>query len=190
MIQNDTILTLIGRRSIRTYKQEQITDEELQTILVSGTFAPSGMDSQPWRFSVVQSKELLDRINNFVKERLVNDDKADQSMIDMVKAEDFSVFYNAPTLIIVSGYNDAPTAQFDCVLAMGNMLNAAASIGVGSCWIHAVSAALNNDPDKDLIRELYIPEDYTVFCSAVFGYNAGQPPMPSPRKKRPAVVRK
>jgi nitroreductase len=50
MIQNDTILTLIGRRSIRTYKQEQITDEELQTILVSGTFAPSGMDSQPWRF--------------------------------------------------------------------------------------------------------------------------------------------
>jgi nitroreductase len=180
---NEVLSTLLRRRSIRNYLEEQIKDDELNNILKAGQYAPSGMNGQPWHFTVVQNKKLLNKINEFVKESILKDDSMNQTMKERVKAEDFSVFYKAPTLIIVSGKKDAFTTQYDCVLAMGNMFNAAASLGIGSCWIHSVAVTLNSKNSKELLKELSIPEGDLVICSGAFGYNAGETPLPAPRKE-------
>ncbi len=180
---NETTGTLLKRRSVRTYKPEQLRDGDLQLILEAGRFAPSGMNCQPWHFTVVQNKDMLKKINEFVRAGILKTDIANQAMKERAKSEDFSAFYNAPTLIIVSGDKNAVTPIYDCTLAMGNMFNAAASIGVGSCWIHAIAVGLSTEVGKDLAGELGIPEGYTAFCSGAFGYNAGEAPSPAPRKE-------
>ena len=180
---NETVKVLLNRRSIRAYKKEQIKDEHLETILEVGKFAPSGMNAQPWHFNVIQNKDLLKKINNFVKDWVLKSDAMNQGMKDRAKSDSFSTFYDAPTLVIVSGNNSIPTAKYDCTLALGNMFNAAASLGVGSCWVHAIGVALNTEAGKELIEELYIPEGYAVFCSGSFGYSDGETPAPLPRKE-------
>lgn len=178
---NETIKTLLNRRSVRAYNKEQIKDEELELILDTGKFAPNGMNSQPWLFTVIQNKDLLNKINSFIREGLLKNDTPNQAMKERAKAEDFSIYYNAPTLIIVSGNTQAVTPMYDCALAMGNMFNGAASLGIGSCWIHAVGVALNNEIGKDLKNEIGIPEGHSIFTSGAFGYNAGEAPLPAPR---------
>lgn len=177
---NDTIRTLLNRRSIRIYKQNQIKDEELQLILEAGKFAPSGMNTQPWHFTVVQKKEMLLKINDICRKIYLK--SGNKRMEERAKSETFSVFYNAPTLIIVSGDEKAALSQPDCILALGNMLNAAASLDIGSCWINAIISLLDTEDGKPLRKDLGIPEGYKIFASAAFGYKA-ESPVPSPRKE-------
>jgi nitroreductase len=177
---NETIKTILNRRSSRSFKQEQIKDEELQTILNTGAHAPSAMNQQPWHFTVVQNKEMLNKINEVCKDSFLKSEiKAFQ---DRAKSENFSIFYNALTYIIVTGDETAIAPQIDCALTLGNMFLAAESIGIGSCWIHAVTQLFNTDKGKALKKELGIPDGYTAFGSGAFGYKATEPNTP-PRKE-------
>ena len=178
---NETIKTILNRRSFRAYQPEQIKDQDLQAILEAGKFAPSGMNTQPWHFSVIQNKALLTRINGIVKAALIK--SGNSQMAGRAKAENFNIFYEAPTLIIVSGDPKVATPQFDCALALGNMLLAAASLGVSSCWIHAVSQIFNPETLQPILKEIGIPEGYQIYCSGVFGYQAGETPAPARRKE-------
>ena len=178
---NKTLQTILNRRSIRMFKQEQIKDEELQSILESGRFAPSGMNKQPWHFTVIQNENLLNRVNIFIKESIIKSDN--NPMAKRAKAENFSIFYNAPMLIIASGDEKVSTAQFDCTLALGNMFLASESLEIGSCWIHAISVVLNTEQGRALIHELGIPDGYIAFASGAFGYKATESPSPAPRKE-------
>ncbi|MCX7921760.1 MAG: nitroreductase [Clostridia bacterium] len=178
---NETIKTILSRRSIRAYKQEQIKDEELQAILEAGKFAPSAMNQQSWHFTVVQNKELLHRINEAC--RVVFEKSDDERFKERAKDENFSVFYNAPTFIIISGDEKAIAPKNDCSLALGNMFLAAESLGIGSCWIHAVNYIFNVEETKSLKSDLGIPEGYTPLCSGAFGYKAAESPLPAPRKE-------
>jgi nitroreductase len=177
---NETLKTILNRRSIRAYKLEQIKDEELQTILEAGKFAPSGMNTQPWHFSVIQNKDLLNKINGAIKDGLLK--SGNPQMAGRAKAEDFSIYYHAPTLIIVSADPKVATPQFDSALALGNMFLAAASLGVASCWIHAVSVTFNAEPAKSMLKELAVPDGYTIYGTGAFGYSAVESPSPAPRK--------
>lgn len=169
---NETLKTILNRRSIRSYKQAQIKDDELQNILEAGKFAPSGMNRQPWHFTVVQNNELLNKINEGCK-----------ACVGKSGDKDFSAFYNAPTLIIISGDNNVPTSQFDCPLALENMFLASESLGLGSCWIYSVQVSLNSPDGQKLKKELGIPENYTIFASGAFGYKAADSPKPAARKE-------
>ncbi|MDR3541311.1 MAG: nitroreductase family protein [Desulfosporosinus sp.] len=178
---NETIKSILNRRSIRAYKQEQIKDEELQIILNAGMYAPSAMNQQSWHFTVVQNKETLQKINQTVKSYFLK--SGNQRFEEMAKSEKFNVFYNAPTLIIVSGDEKAIAPQCDCVLAMGNILLAASTIGIGSCWIHAITQLSNSEEGKSLISELGIPMGNKIFASGAFGYAAVAAPTAAPRKE-------
>lgn len=168
MITNETVKIIKQRRSIRSFKDEQITDEELQAILEAGMYAPHAGD-QAWHFTVVQNKELLDRLNLAAKEA------AKQLNLEGLKElgdnEQFNCLYGAPTLIIVSGNAQFPVPlDADCAAATQNLLLAAESIGLGSCWIYFVLLAFNSPQGGELRKELRIPEGYKPYCSAVFGY--------------------
>ncbi|MDR3600579.1 MAG: nitroreductase family protein [Desulfosporosinus sp.] len=177
---NETIKTLLNRRSIRSYTPEQLKDDDLQIILKTGKFAPSAMNQQSWHFTVVQNKEILQRINQVIRAIFLKSGNA--HFEEMAKADTFHVFYNAPTLIIVSGDEKAIAPQCDCALAMGNLFLAASSLGIGSCWIHALTQLDTTPEGTKLISDLGIPSGNKIFASGAFGYAASETPTPAPRK--------
>ncbi len=183
---NETLKTILNRRSFRAYKPEQIKDEELQTILEAGKYAPSGGGTQPWHFTAIQKSDVLQKINAVCRETMLR--SGNKMFEERAKAENFSIFYHAPTLIVVSADEKAITPQYDCALALGNMFLAAESIGVGSCWIHALSMVLNAEVGNALKKELGIPEGYKVHGSGAFGYKATEHPSPAPRKEGTVTI--
>ena len=168
MIVNETLKIIKERRSIRSYQEGQISEEELQAVLEAGLYAPNAGD-QAWHFTVVQNKELLDRLNLTAKEtaRQMNI----PGLRELGNDEKFNCLYGAPTLIIVSGNEQAPMPlDADCAAATQNLLLAAESIGLGTCWIFFVLLAFRSSQGSALRQELKIPEGYKPYYSAVFGY--------------------
>jgi nitroreductase len=164
MIVNETIKIIKQRRSIRSYKDEQIKEDELQAVL----YAPHAGD-QAWHFTVIQNKGLLDSLNFAAKEAAKQLDM--KHLRELGNNEKFNCLYGAPTLIIVSGNEQSPIPlEADCAVATQNLLLAAESIGLGTCWIFFVLLAFNSPQGSELRKELKIPESYKPYYSAVLGY--------------------
>ena len=183
---NETLKTILNRRSIRSYKQDQIKEAELQTIIEAGKFAPSAMNQQPWHFVVVQNKEMLQKINDTCKVVFANSDN--EHIKARAKAGNSSAFYNAPTFIIVFGDEKAAAPLNDGTLALGNMFLAAESLGIGSCWIHAMSFVFAAEEGNTLKQDLGVPEGYISIGAAAFGYKASDSPAPLPRKEGTVTI--
>ena len=163
---NETLKIIKQRRSIRSFRDEQIKEEELQEVLEAGLYAPNAGD-QAWHFTVVQNKDLLNRLNSAAKEAAKNI----EHLREIASNEEYNCFYGAPTLIIVSGNEQAPMPlDADCAAATQNLLLAAESLGLGSCWIYFVMFALNSPQGFALRKELKMPEGYRPYYSAVIGY--------------------
>lgn len=168
MIVSDALKTIKTRRSTRSFKDEQIKDDELQSVLEAGIYAPSAGNQQAWHFTVVQNQELLEWLNRTAKEAAKHLDN--EHLRKMVNNEKFNIFHGAPTLIIVSGDERAMVIESDCAAANENMLLAAEAIGLGACWINLVLFAFQSPNGKEYCKELGIPEGYKPYCSSVLGY--------------------
>lgn len=167
-ITNETLKNIKQRRSVRSFKEEQIKEEELQAVLEAGLYAPFAWE-QSKHFTVIQNKELLDKLNIAAKDAAMQMDF--DHLMELGNDESFNCLYKAPALIIVSGDVQAPIpVEADCAAAMQNMLIAAESTGLGSCWIFFVILAFQSTQGAELLRELKIPEGYKPYYSAVFGY--------------------
>lgn len=185
---NETINTILTRRSVRTYKQEQIKADDLQTILKAGTYAPSAMNQQSWHFTVVQNQATLEKINLTCKSILSK--SGNPQFEKWAKSETFNVFHNAPTLMIISGDVKAIAPQYNCALANGTMFLAAASIGISSCWIHALTQFNDSEVGTALMKELGLPEGNKIYAAGAFGYNATESPVAPPRKENVITILK
>lgn len=165
---NETLRTLKERRSIRSYKAEQIRDEELNAILEAGTWAPSGMNYQTSVMVVVQDQETISymsALNAQIQGRPGTDP-----------------FYGAPTVVVVLTDGAAKNGIRDGSLVMGNLMNAAASLGVGSCWINRAGELFDMPEGKDLLRKWGLPETLVGVGNCILGYADGPIPEPKPRK--------
>lgn len=168
MIVNETLENIKQRRSIRSFKNDQIKEEELQAILEAGQYAPNA-GGQAWHFTVIQNKELLDKLNYSAKEAAKQLDI--EGLREISNNEHYNCMYGAPTLIIVSGDEQNPIPlEADCAAANQNLLLAAESIGLGACWIYFVIFAFNSPQGPELLKELKIPKGYKPYYSAVLGY--------------------
>lgn len=166
-MKNETINTLIKRRSVRSYKDEQITKEELDTVLEAGLYAPTGMNKQTVYFAVVQNPELLSKLSK---------------MNAAFMGKDTDPFYGAPTAVIVlSDKNNISNAVADGSLALGNMMNASYSIGLGSCWINRAYEMFESDEGKALLKEWGINGDMRGVGICILGYPSDDLPNPPPR---------
>ncbi len=174
---NETLSTIKNRRSIRNFKNEQIKDDELQAVLDAGIYAPSAND-QAWHFTVIQNKELLSWLNYEAKESA----KKYKPLKELANNEGFNIFYSAPTVILVSGEEKAIAIESDCAAATENMLLAAESIGLGSCWIGFVLVAFNSPKAKEYLKELGIPDGYKPYASVALGYKNVEAVSAPPRK--------
>ena len=163
-MDNKVLEAIRNRRSTRKYKEEQITDEELQTLLDAAIQAPSAVNSQPWHFTVIQRKEFIDMMNDKTKEEMVKDEN---SYVSNVGKSNSHIFYNAPTVIVVSGKKDVSSSLVDCSAAIENMLIAAESINLGTVWIGFVR---NFFKLEENVQKLQLPEGYEPYYSVSIGY--------------------
>lgn len=165
---NEVIQNILNRRSVRVYSQEQIKQEDLDLILKAGLYSPSGCNTQPWHFTVLQDKELMYKLNVESKKEFANSDN--EMFRKMANNEKFDIFYNAPTAIVVSGEKSAVTSLVDCSAATENMLLAAESLGIGSCWIGLITFLFRSSRAEEFSELLKIPQGYEPYYSISLGY--------------------
>ena len=164
----ETLTTLKTRRSCRAYKSELIEEEKLNAILEAGTYAATGMGKQSPIILTITSKELRDKLSK---------------MNAAVLGADMDPFYGAPEVLVVLGNKAVPTYMYDGSLVMGNMMNAAADLGVASCWVHRAKEEFESEEGKQILRDLGIEGDYVGIGHVALGYAAKPLPEPKERKK-------
>ena len=95
---------------------------------------------------------------------------------------DIDPFYGAPELLVVLANKEMPTYVCDGSLVMGNMMNAAADLGVASCWIHRAKEEFESEEGKAILKRLGIEGDYEGIGNLILGYAAKPANTPAPRK--------
>ena len=163
-MENDVLKAIKNRKSTRSYKDTQITEQELKTLLDSALQAPSAMNSQPWHFTVVQNVEMIDRMSEKTKEVMR---ESENSYVSNVGKGPMHVFYNAPTVIVVSGKKDVSSSLVDCSAAIENMLIAAESINIGTDWVGFVRALFTLEEE---VKRFELPDGYEPFYAVAIGY--------------------
>jgi nitroreductase len=186
---NPVIEAIKSRRAIRSYEDKPVSESAIQTMLEAATYAPSAINVQPWKFTIVTNKAEMKRLSDIAKPMLVRmlPDVGDEGLVGLKKRlsdPNYNIFYNAPLLIFVSGLK-SPYAVYDCSMAAQNMMLAAYTLGVGSCWI-GTAVALANEPKVK--ASFGVPEDHEVHAAIIFGYPKGG--FPKAPEKRPAQVLK
>ena len=135
---NETLKNLIERRSCRSFKSDPIPEETLNKILQAGIFAPTGMGKQSPIMIAVTDKETRDKLSR---------------MNAAVMGAKSDPFYGAPVVIVVLANKAVGTYLYDGSLVIGNLLNAAHALGVGSCWIHRAKEEFESEEGKELLKK-------------------------------------
>ena len=168
---NPIIDAIKCRRSIRQYQLRQIEDEKLEKILDAAIYAPSGHNLQRWNFLVIQDKEKIDELDQRIKKCML-ESKIPRA-VELGNNPKYKILHNAPTIVIVSGdeVTSNPNGNFgpiaECSAAIQNMLLAAFSLGIASCWI-GFAQYLFAHPEKML--DIPIPIGYKQYYCVCLGY--------------------
>jgi nitroreductase len=175
---NETIKTIMSRRSVRSYKDKPIEKNKIEQIIQCGLWAPSARNLQPWKFVAVTDKKLIKDVAEKIKSRLIDDSKH-PFVKERAKTKDDPIFYSAPLVIFILGDKENKWSTIDCSLATENMMLAASSLGISSCPIGVAKCITE---EKDIIKKLGFPEGYELVITLVFGY-ADEEPKPQERNK-------
>lgn len=146
---------LKNRRSIRKYKPEQVSEELLDAVLEAGLYAASGMNTQKAVMVAVRDKETRDQLSR---------------MNAAVMGTDRDPFYGAPCVIVVLADPERYTWVEDGSLVMGNLMQAAYDLGLGSCWIHRARQMFDSEEGKELLKKWGLPERLQGVGNCILGY--------------------
>ncbi|MCR5467898.1 MAG: nitroreductase [Lachnospiraceae bacterium] len=166
---NETLKVLEKRRSCRSFKPDMVKREELDAIIKAGTFAATGMGKQSPIIIEVTNKELRDAISE--ENRKIGGWN-----------EGFDPFYGAPVILIVLADKSVPTYVYDGSLVMGNLMNAAESLGVANIWIHRAKEEFESEFGKNILKKLGIEGDFEGIGHCALGYAAEPAKDAAPRK--------
>jgi len=159
---NETVRSIMERRSIRKFLPQQITDTERDCIIECGLYAPSAMNNQHWHFTVIQNAGLIGWMNDKIKEKMPPD-AAERYKSRQDGREDYSMFYGTPTVILISG--DGNSAY-----AVENMCVAAQSLGVASIIIGMAHLIFETPEATAYAKEFGIPDGFEPQYAVCFGY--------------------
>ena len=157
--------TLLNRRSIRRYKEDQVPDELLDQVLTAGLYAPTGMNRQNIVMVAVRDKETRDLLSR---------------MNAAVMGSDRDPFYGAPCVIVVLGDPEIYPVVENGSLVLGNLMNAAYAVGLGSCWIHRAKQTFETEEGKALLRKWGLKDNLVGIGNCILGY-ADESPEAKPR---------
>jgi len=189
MPRNYVLEAIKSRRAIRSYEDNPVPELAIETMLEAATYAPSAINIQPRKFTIITNKEEMKRLSDIAKPALLRTlpDAGNQAMSALKKSltdPKYNIFYDAPLLIYVSGAKSR-FGIYDCTMAAQNMMLTAYSLGIGSCWIGTAVALANEQKIK---AELGVPDDHEVHAAIIFGYPKNGFPQSPP--KHPAEVLK
>lgn len=153
---NETVKSIASRGSCKSFKPEHVSKEEIEELLAAGLNAPSGRNRQTPRFVVIQNADTVRKLS-----------KMNAAIMGM----DIDPFYGAPDVIAVLAKKEG-TYIYDGSLAMGNLLNAAYSMGLGARWIHRCKEIFESEEGKALLAEWGVEEDVEGIGFCILGYPA------------------
>lgn len=174
-----------GRRTVRSYTNEPVSDAEVGALIDAAVQAPSAMNQQPWSFCVVRDQNLLDQVATKAKAFMLADDSGTlpDTLRQALSRDDFHIFYKAPALIVISTIEAGPWGPIDCTLAAQNLMLAAYYAGLGSGWIGLAQAWLGTPEGK---AALNIPASHSPVAPIIVGHPA-ETPAPVQRKSPPVT---
>ena len=167
---NEIIKAMIERRSIRKFKSDMVSKEEINKIIEAGLYAANGMGRQAVITVAVTNKDLRDKISK---------DNCKIGGWD----EGFDPFYGAPVILIVIAEKDWRNRVYDGSLVIGNMMLAAHSLGLGSIWIHRAKEEFETEEYKKLLKDIGVAGEWEGIGHCAIGYIDGDIPKPAPRKE-------
>lgn len=167
MSENNALEVLKTRRAIRAYQDKMPERELIAQIVEAGTYAPTGMGRQSPVIVAVTNREIRNRLSRLNAGIMGNDSDP---------------FYGAPVVLVVLADKQCPTYLYDGTLVMGNLMNAAHAVGLGSCWIHRAKEVFETPEGKTLLKEWGIEGEYEGIGNCIIGYSAQEAPQPKPRK--------
>ncbi len=168
------------RRSIRDYEDKEVPPDTITEIIRESCLAPSSGNGQPWRFVVVNNREMIRRLSDESKRNLVADIERNPASPSrnyeaVLRQKSFNVFYNAPCLIFIGGSKGARSLQVDCALAACYFMFAACHRSLGTCWIGLGM----HIQDPELRKLVGMPGDYQIVAPVILGYPRGIPDAPA-----------
>ena len=164
---NEVIKAIKERRSVKSYKNTPVPTELLDAILEAGTYAPTGRNMQSPIMIAVTDKALRDRLSRLNAE---------------IMGMDGDPFYGAPAVIVVLADKSRMTYIYDGSLVMENLMLAAHSLGLGSCWIHRAKEVFDSEEGKNILKSLGIEGEYEGIGNCIIGYTDTPPAERKPRK--------
>ena len=165
---NETLNVLETRRSVRAFDPSRMpTDQLISEVVKAGEYAPTGRGMQSPRIVVITNKAVRDRLSQLNAE---------------VMGVTSDPFYGAPVILLVLADRSRPTYLYDGSLVMGNLMNAAHAVGLGSCWIHRAREVFTSEEGKQLLAQWGITDDYEGIGHVALGYALNEPAQAKPRK--------
>lgn len=168
---NDIIRAMEERRSIRKFKSDMPSKEDIEQIIEAGLYAANGMGKQATITVAITNKELRDRLS------------AENCKIGGWK-EGFDPFYGAPVILVVLADKNRANRVYDGSLVMGNMMLAAHSLGLGSIWIHRAKEEFDMPEYQRLLKELGVEGEWEGIGHCAIGYIEGDVPKAAKRKDK------
>ena len=152
---NEVIKNIVERRSVKKYKNIPVEENLIDEIVMAGTYAPSGMNRQSPIILAITNQEVRDNI---------------ASINAKIMGTDIDPFYGAPVVLVVLADKDCPTHVYDGSLVMENMMLAASSLGLGSCWIHRTKETFETEEGREILKNLGIEGEYEGIANCILGY--------------------
>lgn len=186
---NEVFKTIIHRRSIRKFKEQQISDEQLEQILEAGMYAPNSGSRQAPVFAVCQNTELneeLGAINVEKMKEIVGKrppmKPGEKNAPKGGEVEIKSFFYGAPTVITIFTPRNWYNFTLDAAVCAENMMLVADSMGIGSCMIARATEVFATERGKEIQAAWGISEEYEAKLHLLLGYSVDEIPEPEPRR--------
>ena len=178
---NEVLHTILERRSIRSYKPDPVAKEDIDTILQAALYAPSGAGAEPWHFTVITDRDIIENFD--ARARAAMAESGIERIEAMGRTPLYRVFFGAPVVILICGEKVLRkpgrhlSALADCSAAIQNMTLAAASMGLGTCWIGLVRYLFEKEPS------FMAPEGYEPLFALTLGHPFGAPETRSARRE-------
>jgi nitroreductase len=186
---NEVLRTILKRRSIRQYKLDAVSREDIETVLQAALYAPSGAGAEPWHFTVITDRKVIEDFD--ARARAAMAESGIERIETLGKAPHYRVFFGAPVVILICGEKILRkpgrhlSALADCSAAIQNMQLAAVSIGLGTCWIGLVRYLFEREP------AFMAPEGYEPLFALTLGHPAEgllSEVLPPREDRRPGTV--
>ena len=165
---NEVLKAIKERRSTKNFKSDMVPMEIIDQICEAGKWAANGKGAQAGMIVAVTDKETRDKLSH---------------LNAAVMGADTDPFYGAPVVLVVLADKSVPTYVYDGSLVMGNLMLAAHSLSVGSCWIHRAKQVFDSEEGKAILASLGVEGEWEGVGNCVIGYPAGEPKEPKPRKE-------